>query len=815
MSNSNKNRFCEWVVFSFVCFALVGSMFEYLMTGAMSKPTLLALIGSIGAASVLALFEQLEKNRFRNLIIGGTAALLLLSLSINPAAAADAALAASASKMPMGEWINSGKSAANGLLCATVGDPIGLFGCSGDGKSPIWSIIKTFNLAVFAFAALWMCWNVLAGVMSSAADGEFLGKRQNSTWVPIRLVIGFSMIIPVFKGWNLAQLVMLWAAAVGSGIAGSIATSVATTVNWGGSYFAPPLIKAVQIETEIIDGLRCLKEKRDEFAGMVEEGVMDTDIAKVKWTHSVKSTLDPALVMQIDMGVQDQAGGYLPDQCGQVLISFINPSDTRFSKDDPNVVTIATTIQSFVNDRIKILVDDYAKAVDNVTLASDQDKTFIAIRQGFDADVAFTADKIVAGINAFNGSTAIKTSIERYGWVGLGFQGVHATRTAIQVGRSTQSEVSKAKGTNAASGSGKAKADNGVSFKDPTTWLNWTINGALNSMVDSLGNGVAARISGFSGTNPMAALQSLGVTIVAWVAALGMWILFFPVIAGLAAMAVPLAGSLLASLPFVGGGAASAAATASTFLGGMITSITGVLTLIWVVTGIPLLFFGLKLAAYIPFLVAIMWCGAILAWLMIVFESLIGAPLWALVHLDTDGEGMGQKTTHGYLFLLNLIFRPIVLVFSLACAMVSMNAIFALFGSGVAAMITDMSTSSKDWFANLLMIVGAIAVVVFAAETIIMQSLSLLWNIPNNVFTWLGAQFGSNVGQGMEGGANAAGSAIQGAGKHAGDAAGANEFGNDHRGHGRGKSQLAAGGAKMGEAYRKMRGKGGGEIERG
>lgn len=811
-SIKKKHTVVEAVVYSLMWLAVFSCLVEYLATNALSKKTLFGLVAGFACCSVVALFERLENHRFRNLIIGGIAALLMLAFSMNPAVAADAAQAAGGSKMPMGEWINSGKTAANGLLCATVGDPIGLFGCSGDAQSPVWAIIKTFNLGVFAFASLWMMWNILAGVMSSAADGEFLGKRQNSTWVPIRLVIGFSMIVPAFKGWNLAQLVMLWAAAVGSGMAGSIATSVATTVNWGGAYFAPPLIKAVQIETEIIEGLRCLKEKRDEFAGLVEEGVMDTDIAKVKWSHVVRSTLEPALVMQIDMGVQDLAGGYSPTQCGQTMIEFVNPKDTRFSKDDPNVVTIASTIQAVVNERIKTLVDDYAKAVNDVTLASDQDKIFIAIRQAFDSDVASAADKIVAGINAFNGGTAIKTSIERYGWVGLGFQGVHATRTAIQVGRSTQSEVSKAKGTNASSDSGKPKADNGVSFKDPTTWLNWTINGAMNSMVDSLGNGVAARIGGFSGTNPMAALQSLGVTIVAWVAGLGMWILFFPVIAGLAAMAVPLAGSLLASLPFVGGGAASAASTASTFLGGMITSITGVLTLIWVVTGIPLLFFGLKLAAYIPFLVAIMWCGAILAWLMIVFESLIGAPLWALVHLDTDGEGMGQKTTHGYLFLLNLIFRPIVLVFSLACAMASMNAIFALFGSGVAAMITDMSTSSKDWFANLLMIVGAIAVVVFAAETIIMQSLSLLWNIPNNVFTWLGAHFGSNVGQGMEGGANAAGGAIQGAGQHAASAASANKVGNDGDGHRRGKEQIAGGSGKMLDA---LRNRGGGEIKKG
>src|SRR5260363_79636 len=61
----------------------------------------------------------------------------------------------------------------------------------------------------------------------------------------------------------------------------------------------------------------------------------------------------------------------------------------------------------------------------------------------------------------------------------------------------------------------------------------------------------------------------------------------------------------------------------------------------------------------LPFII---WFGGVVSWFAVVGEAMIAAPLWAMTHLDGDGEGMGPRTTHGYIFLLNLIFRPVFVV---------------------------------------------------------------------------------------------------------------------------------------------------------
>jgi hypothetical protein len=44
--------------------------------------------------------------------------------------------------------------------------------------------------------------------------------------------------------------------------------------------------------------------------------------------------------------------------------------------------------------------------------------------------------------------------------------------------------------------------------------------------------------------------------------------------------------------------------------------------------------------------------GQVLAWLLSVVEGVAAAPFLAFAHFDTDGEGMGQRTAHGYTFML-------------------------------------------------------------------------------------------------------------------------------------------------------------------
>ena len=82
-------------------------------------------------------------------------------------------------------------------------------------------------MSLLAVGALWLAYNVSAGVAQTAQDGEFLGKRFSTLWLPIRLGAGITSLVPVFHGWALCQLIVLYAAQIGVGI-GNLATYAIT-----------------------------------------------------------------------------------------------------------------------------------------------------------------------------------------------------------------------------------------------------------------------------------------------------------------------------------------------------------------------------------------------------------------------------------------------------------------------------------------------------------------------------------------------------------------------------------------------------------
>ena len=87
-------------------------------------------------------------------------------------------------------------------------------------KTPVVSEIFTvLNMAILALGTVWLTYNILAATVQSAWDGEFLGKRFHSVWMPIRLFIGFAAILPMFGGWGAAQVVLYQVAKMGAGAA--------------------------------------------------------------------------------------------------------------------------------------------------------------------------------------------------------------------------------------------------------------------------------------------------------------------------------------------------------------------------------------------------------------------------------------------------------------------------------------------------------------------------------------------------------------------------------------------------------------------
>jgi len=78
---------------------------------------------------------------------------------------------------------------------------------------------------------------------------------------------------------------------------------------------------------------------------------------------------------------------------------------------------------------------------------------------------------------------------------------------------------------------------------------------------------------------------------------------------------------------------------------------------------------GLVLFYVLPFMPFVYFFFAVASWVKGLFEAMVGAPLWALAHIRLDGEGLpGEAAENGYFLILDIIIRPIIIVFGLIAA---------------------------------------------------------------------------------------------------------------------------------------------------
>lgn len=78
------------------------------------------------------------------------------------------------------------------------------------------------------------------------------------------------------------------------------------------------------------------------------------------------------------------------------------------------------------------------------------------------------------------------------------------------------------------------------------------------------------------------------------------------------------------------------------------------------------LMLGFILFYVIPFMPFIYFFFAVMTWVKSIFEAMVAMPLWALAHLNLEGEGMpGQAATNGYFHILEIFLRPICILIGL------------------------------------------------------------------------------------------------------------------------------------------------------
>jgi conjugal transfer/type IV secretion protein DotA/TraY len=146
---------------------------------------------------------------------------------------------------------------------------------------------------------------------------------------------------------------------------------------------------------------------------------------------------------------------------------------------------------------------------------------------------------------------------------------------------------------------------------------------------------------------------------------------------------------------------------------------------------------GIALAYVLPLLPFIHFLFAVFGWLLALVEAVIEIPIFALAHLDPEGEGVfPQVTRSGYMLLLQLILRPLLICIGLIISILLMNGMVDFLNLVFNATVFGVQTTSKVGIFS-----EVIYTVIYAgtAYSICNACFKAVDYVPNHALRWIGA----------------------------------------------------------------------------
>ncbi|HEB5047484.1 TPA: DotA/TraY family protein, partial [Aeromonas hydrophila subsp. hydrophila] len=143
---------------------------------------------------------------------------------------------------------------------------------------------------------------------------------------------------------------------------------------------------------------------------------------------------------------------------------------------------------------------------------------------------------------------------------------------------------------------------------------------------------------------------------------------------------------------------------------------------------------------FLPSLPYVIFMTVVVGWILAVLQSIIAAPLWAVMHMTPDRTFVGSQS-QGYLLLLSLFARPALAVIGLFAAMLVSDPIIDFIAKGFFAMrgAVVTSTGTVGAIASFLSFAWWFMVFGLTLLPVLYMTFGLPQILPDHVLRWIGA----------------------------------------------------------------------------
>ncbi len=624
-----------------------------------------------------------------------------------------------------------------------------LFGSIGGlwfGEStPLAVVFLGYNTAVMSAGILFLLYTASSGFIQTSQEGEVFGKRFSTIWLPIRLTVGTVGILPMFGGWSGAQAIMFFGTALGIGFANAgWQVGAPAMVSHIGSLKTPGTykIQAADITSHkevmkaIIESQLCVIGYNNESGyyndrpkgahidppnrkKLVEEGTLKkTDSRQYLSFGGPGGDVPENLCGKIEFPGSYNNGNTGAAPKGASITQFKEAREALNSKsfDPSNVVDAHMSAMSAVSQSLVESSREYFFKGTPI-----KKEVLRQIGQEYSSNVATKLGNIAVNSGKTDFSKYMKGDGKSWLTAGAVFFKLMQVNSDIVAATTLPAEYlppevhknyfqAEYPGLKRGALRYEGFAKETMREHEDTDHPKKTGKSKFTSMLAEIADGpsLTTIINGLSNHDEgfLFKIIAIGTKIFA--------------------LAIASIGAVMAggAMPLVG---------------------DGVLAFGLVMVVVPLLYIGMTMMIFIPMVPAIMWFGGVVTYFVIVVEAFAASPLWMITHFHGEGDGMGHKSAHGYMFLLNLVFRPILMIIGFLAAWLLLD----ILGSFLISTFETFwqSFESANFLVQFFQFLGVLVAVSTVANGLVQKLFSMVTFLPDQVITWVGghaAKFGQS-----------------------------------------------------------------------
>jgi defect-in-organelle-trafficking protein DotA len=109
----------------------------------------------------------------------------------------------------------------------------------GTGSEILGTMFGAFNAIILVMASTVLSYVLFVSILNTSHEGEFLGKKWSSIWVPLRTVMGVGLLLPKATGYSFVQIIVMWVVVQGVGAADQVWNVALNYMNRNGTIVEP------------------------------------------------------------------------------------------------------------------------------------------------------------------------------------------------------------------------------------------------------------------------------------------------------------------------------------------------------------------------------------------------------------------------------------------------------------------------------------------------------------------------------------------------------------------------------------------------